>query len=203
SSGNYQWRNLFFFFSSRRRHTRSKRDWSSDVCSSDLDEGFAFPGTEQARLLDGLDSGGHVEVVKTRDSAFHGTTLRRELDRLGVGASSCAGCPRTAAWRRRPSTPSMTTSGRRSPSTPSPRTTRSCPACCSSSCGSRSDSRYWASTRAWICSGPATGPPDPPGPPSGPAHGPVGVAGEAGLAVRVDRIVLREGPLSEAARPEV
>src|SRR5699024_2837107 len=25
------------FFSSRRRHTRSKRDWSSDVCSSDLD----------------------------------------------------------------------------------------------------------------------------------------------------------------------
>src|SRR5699024_12219766 len=25
-----------FFFSSRRRHTRSKRDWSSDVCSSDL-----------------------------------------------------------------------------------------------------------------------------------------------------------------------
>src|SRR5699024_11314379 len=27
---------LLFFFSSRRRHTRSKRDWSSDVCSSDL-----------------------------------------------------------------------------------------------------------------------------------------------------------------------
>src|SRR5699024_3709812 len=28
---------LKFFFSSRRRHTRSKRDWSSDVCSSDLE----------------------------------------------------------------------------------------------------------------------------------------------------------------------
>src|SRR3989440_4974134 len=28
----------FFFFSSRRRHTRSDRDWSSDVCSSDLRE---------------------------------------------------------------------------------------------------------------------------------------------------------------------
>src|SRR5260221_10829455 len=27
----------FFFFSSRRRHTRSLCDWSSDVCSSDLD----------------------------------------------------------------------------------------------------------------------------------------------------------------------
>src|SRR5436305_4459201 len=33
---------FFFFFSSRRRHTRCGRDWSSDVCSSDLvhdDEG--------------------------------------------------------------------------------------------------------------------------------------------------------------------
>src|SRR5699024_11569457 len=29
-----------FYFTSRRRHTRSKRDWSSDVCSSDL-YGFA------------------------------------------------------------------------------------------------------------------------------------------------------------------
>src|SRR5690625_5085911 len=28
----------FFFFSSRRRHTRWPRDWSSDVCSSDLEE---------------------------------------------------------------------------------------------------------------------------------------------------------------------
>src|SRR5699024_11599584 len=27
---------FYFFVSSRRRHTRSKRDWSSDVCSSDL-----------------------------------------------------------------------------------------------------------------------------------------------------------------------
>src|SRR5699024_11745653 len=29
-----------FCFSSRRRHTRSKRDWSSDVCSSDLASGL-------------------------------------------------------------------------------------------------------------------------------------------------------------------
>src|SRR5947209_3300769 len=37
----------FFFFSSRRRHTRYWRDWSSDVCSSDLTgrrgRGWAFP----------------------------------------------------------------------------------------------------------------------------------------------------------------
>src|SRR5216684_9269149 len=29
---------VFFFFSSRRRHTRCSRDWSSDVCSSDLEQ---------------------------------------------------------------------------------------------------------------------------------------------------------------------
>src|SRR5690349_24095297 len=36
---------FFFFFSSRRRHTRSLRDWSSDVCSSDLlgDRSGTFP----------------------------------------------------------------------------------------------------------------------------------------------------------------
>src|SRR5699024_11340823 len=32
---------VIFFFSSRRRHTRSKRDWSSDVCSSDLTTNLA------------------------------------------------------------------------------------------------------------------------------------------------------------------
>src|SRR6266511_4261103 len=31
---------LFFFFASRRRHTRFSRDWSSDVCSSDLVAGL-------------------------------------------------------------------------------------------------------------------------------------------------------------------
>src|SRR5699024_11671411 len=36
---------LYFFFSSRRRHTRSKRDWSSDVCSSDL-EGYNMIGID-------------------------------------------------------------------------------------------------------------------------------------------------------------
>src|SRR5699024_11218001 len=41
---------LFFFFASRRRHTRSKRDWSSDVCSSDL-RGSAPPCA--AVLLEG------------------------------------------------------------------------------------------------------------------------------------------------------
>src|SRR5437867_13151487 len=34
-------RHMCFFFSSRRRHTRSYGDWSSDVCSSDLGPGLA------------------------------------------------------------------------------------------------------------------------------------------------------------------
>src|SRR6266480_4990560 len=37
---------LFFFFSSRRRHTRLTCDWSSDVCSSDLTVGL-LPAGEQ------------------------------------------------------------------------------------------------------------------------------------------------------------
>src|SRR5690554_7051274 len=38
---------MFFFFSSRRRHTRCGRDWSSDVCSSDLSVSISFTGKEQ------------------------------------------------------------------------------------------------------------------------------------------------------------
>src|SRR5207253_8599750 len=41
---------FFFFFSSRRRHTRWPRDWSSDVCSSDLMR--AMSGRDFARLLE-------------------------------------------------------------------------------------------------------------------------------------------------------
>src|SRR2546421_5295804 len=50
---------LLFFFSSRRRHTRSDRDWSSDVCSSDLvfragvlvEEDLAFLRREPVRPI--------------------------------------------------------------------------------------------------------------------------------------------------------
>src|SRR3712207_2230900 len=38
----------FFFFSSRRRHTRYWRDWSSDVCSSDL--GIVIPAFARIRI---------------------------------------------------------------------------------------------------------------------------------------------------------
>src|SRR2546426_5973043 len=41
---------LVFFFSSRRRHTRLQGDWSSDVCSSDLETGGG-PGRGSHRVL--------------------------------------------------------------------------------------------------------------------------------------------------------
>src|SRR3989449_2824714 len=40
---------MIFFFSSRRRHTRCSRDWSSDVCSSDLLLRRDLVGSEAAR----------------------------------------------------------------------------------------------------------------------------------------------------------
>src|SRR2546422_2294334 len=41
---------IFFFFSSRRRHTRCSRDWSSDVCSSDLGERVDKATVESAKV---------------------------------------------------------------------------------------------------------------------------------------------------------
>src|SRR2546428_4622250 len=56
----------FFFFSSRRRHTRSDRDWSSDVCSSDLFGEMA--------LIDDEPRSAHV--IAMEDSTL--LVLRRE-----------------------------------------------------------------------------------------------------------------------------
>src|SRR5699024_11938469 len=48
------------FFSSRRRHTRSKRDWSSDVCSSDLVE---VPPELRRQLAEIEKDGGSVVAL--------------------------------------------------------------------------------------------------------------------------------------------
>src|SRR2546430_15021150 len=45
------WMHVFFFFSSRRRHTRFDCDWSSDVCSSDLDVDVTYFERVGQRLL--------------------------------------------------------------------------------------------------------------------------------------------------------
>src|SRR6266403_5432864 len=50
-----------FFFSSRRRHTRSLRDWSSDVCSSDLGIDVKAPGMLVAVIARSPVFGGKVQ----------------------------------------------------------------------------------------------------------------------------------------------
>src|SRR6478735_5470936 len=47
---------FFFFFSSRRRHTRLQGDWSSDVCSSDLDQrGTSFVDEDGVNFVDNAE----------------------------------------------------------------------------------------------------------------------------------------------------
>src|SRR6266576_4262604 len=59
---------IFFFFSSRRRHTRSLRDRSSDVCSSDLRSRHLAKLSEYQHLL--LFGGNHFsDLPQTRPLA--------------------------------------------------------------------------------------------------------------------------------------
>src|SRR5205809_1675442 len=59
---------LSVFFSSRRRHTRGSRDWSSDVCSSDLEilHRFGFPPGKIPVV---------VEVIRTHQPSSEPLTL--------------------------------------------------------------------------------------------------------------------------------
>src|SRR2546422_3457092 len=61
---------LCFFFSSRRRHTRCSRDWSSDVCSSDLLESVREEAERLNRLVQNL-----LEMTRLESGALQ---LRKE-----------------------------------------------------------------------------------------------------------------------------
>src|SRR3712207_8029221 len=86
---------FFFFFSSRRRHTRYWRDWSSDVCSSDLWDGM----TERkfGRIVNiGSVNGqagqyGQVNYAAAK-SGIHGFTkaLAQEGARAGITVNAIA-----------------------------------------------------------------------------------------------------------------
>src|SRR5205807_1684925 len=65
---------IFFFFSSRRRHTRLQGDWSSDVCSSDL------PDARELR-----PAGAHPDARRGRKPQCIGRCGRRSL-RIGQAA---------------------------------------------------------------------------------------------------------------------
>src|SRR2546427_731535 len=70
---------IFFFFSSRRRHTRFDCDWSSDVCSSDLDN--------FGRSLSALAQGGRVSVIGN----LQGDELRGSVYPLLLGRATVQG----------------------------------------------------------------------------------------------------------------
>src|SRR5690606_40806809 len=71
-----------FFFSSRRRHTRFSRDWSSDVCSSDLFAGGQLRHVEHgaAKLL---SSRGAAEVGHPADQQV--ARILRDVDPQAAG----------------------------------------------------------------------------------------------------------------------
>src|SRR3712207_8827358 len=79
------WRFYFFFFSSRRRHTRYWRDWSSDVCSSDLniEENYS-KGSD----LTGLDTG--FKDLNDKLGGFHKSDLILIAARPGMGKTAFA-----------------------------------------------------------------------------------------------------------------
>src|SRR5216684_7297867 len=72
---------FFFFFSSRRRHTRCSRDWSSDVCSSDLEdvaklEGLGGPlpqdASNPAAVIAMLDDLGSPATMASTSGRYFG-----------------------------------------------------------------------------------------------------------------------------------
>src|SRR5690625_8031967 len=66
---------MFFFFSSRRRHTRWPRDWSSDVCSSDLGPAVVTLSPGAGDFVDC-----RLRLADTRDLGSAVTRARRLLD---------------------------------------------------------------------------------------------------------------------------
>src|SRR5256885_11781918 len=85
---------MFFFFSSRRRHTRLQGDWSSDVCSSDLGHGAAHAGAARHAALREL--AGHAR--RAHSLVHRHARLRRtrppELGTPGPDTPALEGPPR-------------------------------------------------------------------------------------------------------------
>src|SRR5256884_1491327 len=70
----------FFFFSSRRRHTRCSRDWSSDVCSSDLVHSFVLGGHGDTMVP--LPRYSTVAGIPLPDLVKMGWTTQERLDSI-------------------------------------------------------------------------------------------------------------------------
>src|SRR5207247_7193770 len=70
---------MVFFFSSRRRHTRSTRDWSSDVCSSDLSPPWSYYAKAgyQAQWFEPGPTSLSIDYGQTRDRSVNGDVATR------------------------------------------------------------------------------------------------------------------------------
>src|SRR5947207_13269832 len=86
-----------FFFSSRRRHTRSLCDWSSDVCSSDLDCGEA--GLHE-RGWRGQGPARRVDQGKRSSVIFHARLLRIRYVMLSWDETECGEIGRASCRER-------------------------------------------------------------------------------------------------------
>src|SRR5690606_41025821 len=75
-----------FFFSSRRRHTRFSRDWSSDVCSSDL--GPAFGEAARAAFTDAMRAVAVLGAVLMLAAAWMAARLMRDGGDEGVAVAA-------------------------------------------------------------------------------------------------------------------
>src|SRR5256712_9424086 len=72
----------FFFFSSRRRHTRSDRDWSSDVCSSDLPPAVVVARADHQEVVRGGERQ-HLAASGIGEGERLGGAVRSEERRVG------------------------------------------------------------------------------------------------------------------------
>src|SRR2546427_2064442 len=95
---------LFFFFSSRRRHTRFDCDWSSDVCSSDLFAPTGWPPNATLYVFNTWPPLSSIIVradftMTMRSAVFAGAGVwpRPEPDRQSSIASSSRTTPRFVA----------------------------------------------------------------------------------------------------------
>src|SRR5437762_9387160 len=76
---------FFFFFSSRRRHTRYIGDWSSDVCSSDLESPSGV--LDRHALLVPVVAAGRADAVRALQVTAARTGLERDRRRLVMRAA--------------------------------------------------------------------------------------------------------------------
>src|SRR5690606_40094503 len=83
----------------RRRHTRFSRDWSSDVCSSDLNRTKHRTVTDRAALYEVLDAGliCHLGIVLDSSPVVLPTSYGREGDLLYLHGSTGARSLRAAS----------------------------------------------------------------------------------------------------------